>query len=49
MNDELYVNAIEVMELIDCMILASQNMDEINAFEAVNDMIVDLKWRKIKA
>ena len=47
-NNNLYVNAEELLELIECMQIATSDCREYRAFEETINIILDLKWIEIK-
>lgn len=47
-NNNMYVNANEVLELLECMQEANINNVVVETLHEVQEMILDLKWREIK-
>lgn len=48
MNNNMYVNANEVLELLECMQEANMNNTVIETLFEVQELILDLEWREIK-
>lgn len=46
-NNNLYVNAIELIELLECMELAADNALVAETLQEVINMIHDMNWREI--
>lgn len=46
-NDNLYVNVNEVLDLIECMYQSTDDWKERRAFDAVQDVILDLTWKEV--
>lgn len=48
-NDNLFINVNEVMDLIECMYQSTDNYYEKKAFDEVQNVILDLNWKELKA
>lgn len=47
-NRNLYVNAIHLLELIDCMKARAKTPTEGLVYAEVEDVVMDLPWKEIK-
>lgn len=43
---ELYIGVFYVLDLLDCLMQRSKNPAEINAYKAVEEVIMDTPWKE---
>lgn len=46
-NRNLYVNAVELLELIDCMSQRAKTVTEGLVYAEVEDVIMDMPWKEV--
>jgi len=47
-NNNLYVNAPELMSLIECMQIATTNPQAYRMAEEIQNLILDMPWKELK-
>ena len=48
MNNNLYVNANTLLELLECMYQANENKKVRKTLKEVTEVILDLDWKELK-